>query len=43
MEEHGYDARHVLPHGSYLINLGNPAKHVTFSDNRFRVSYTMDI
>ncbi|KAF7290359.1 AP-endonuc-2 domain-containing protein [Mycena chlorophos] len=24
MLEHGYDARHVLPHGSYLINLGNP-------------------
>ncbi|KAF9040461.1 AP endonuclease [Hymenopellis radicata] len=24
LEEHGYDARHVLPHGSYLINLGNP-------------------
>nr|GAT46306.1 predicted protein [Mycena chlorophos] len=24
MLEYGYDARHVLPHGSYLINLGNP-------------------
>ncbi|CAK5279106.1 unnamed protein product [Mycena citricolor] len=24
MLEHGYDAKHVLPHGSYLINLGNP-------------------
>ncbi|KAJ7765665.1 xylose isomerase-like protein [Mycena metata] len=22
--EHGYEARHILPHGSYLINLGNP-------------------
>ncbi|KAJ7119140.1 xylose isomerase-like protein [Mycena epipterygia] len=22
--EHGYDPRHILPHGSYLINLGNP-------------------
>ncbi|WP_187759735.1 deoxyribonuclease IV [Thiospirochaeta perfilievii] len=24
MEEFGYNASHVLPHGSYLINLGNP-------------------
>ncbi|KAJ7058510.1 xylose isomerase-like protein [Mycena amicta] len=24
MAEHGYDPRHILPHGSYLINLGNP-------------------
>ncbi|KAF7291124.1 tRNA-dihydrouridine synthase 1 [Mycena indigotica] len=24
MKEYGYDPRHVLPHGSYLINLGNP-------------------
>ncbi|KAF7359042.1 AP-endonuc-2 domain-containing protein [Mycena sanguinolenta] len=22
--EHGYDPLHILPHGSYLINLGNP-------------------
>ncbi|KAF7353908.1 AP-endonuc-2 domain-containing protein [Mycena venus] len=22
--EHSYDPRHILPHGSYLINLGNP-------------------
>ncbi|KAF8209355.1 xylose isomerase-like protein [Mycena galopus ATCC 62051] len=22
--EHGYEPRHILPHGSYLINLGNP-------------------
>ncbi|KAJ7932783.1 AP endonuclease [Mycena leptocephala] len=22
--EHEYDPRHILPHGSYLINLGNP-------------------
>lgn len=24
MRAHGYDAAHVLPHGSYLLNLGNP-------------------
>ncbi|KAJ7490901.1 xylose isomerase-like protein [Mycena latifolia] len=24
MAKHGYDPRHILPHGSYLINLGNP-------------------
>ncbi|KAF9242073.1 xylose isomerase-like protein, partial [Melanogaster broomeanus] len=24
MNEFGYDPKHVLPHGSYLINLGNP-------------------
>ncbi|KIK73031.1 hypothetical protein PAXRUDRAFT_21305 [Paxillus rubicundulus Ve08.2h10] len=24
MNEFGYDSKHVLPHGSYLINLGNP-------------------
>ena len=23
-EEYGYDARHILPHDSYLINLGHP-------------------
>jgi AP endonuclease-1 len=28
MEEFGYTASHVLPHGSYLINLGNPDKRV---------------
>ncbi|RUS30216.1 xylose isomerase-like protein [Jimgerdemannia flammicorona] len=26
MIEHGYGARAVLPHGSYLVNLGNPDK-----------------
>ena len=24
LAEHAYDAKHILPHGSYLINLGNP-------------------
>ncbi|THG96299.1 hypothetical protein EW026_g5510 [Hermanssonia centrifuga] len=24
MLEFGYDAKHVLPHGNYLVNLGNP-------------------
>ncbi|KIJ16658.1 hypothetical protein PAXINDRAFT_98484 [Paxillus involutus ATCC 200175] len=24
MNEFGYDSKHILPHGSYLINLGNP-------------------
>ncbi|KAF6747626.1 hypothetical protein DFP72DRAFT_1050026 [Ephemerocybe angulata] len=24
MKEYGYDPKHVLPHGNYLINLGNP-------------------
>ncbi|KAF7313181.1 AP-endonuc-2 domain-containing protein [Mycena kentingensis (nom. inval.)] len=24
MAEYGYDPAHILPHGSYLINLGNP-------------------
>ncbi|KZS91029.1 AP endonuclease [Sistotremastrum niveocremeum HHB9708] len=24
MKEFGYESRHVIPHGSYLINLGNP-------------------
>ncbi|KIY69167.1 AP endonuclease [Cylindrobasidium torrendii FP15055 ss-10] len=24
MDKHGYDPKHVLPHGSYLINMGNP-------------------
>lgn len=22
--EHNYQSKHILPHGSYLINLGNP-------------------
>ncbi|KIM22190.1 hypothetical protein M408DRAFT_333026 [Serendipita vermifera MAFF 305830] len=26
METFGYDMKHVLPHGSYLVNLGNPDK-----------------
>lgn len=25
-QEYGYDAKHILPHDSYLINLGNPDK-----------------
>lgn len=25
-EEYGYEAKHILPHDSYLINLGNPEK-----------------
>ena len=24
MNEFGYDPKHVLPHGSYLVNLANP-------------------
>ncbi|KAF6742669.1 xylose isomerase-like protein [Ephemerocybe angulata] len=24
MKEYGYESKHVLPHGNYLINLGNP-------------------
>ena len=28
MKQHGYAANMVLPHGSYLINLGNPDKFV---------------
>ncbi|TRM62580.1 xylose isomerase-like protein [Schizophyllum amplum] len=24
IREHGYDPKHILPHGSYLVNLGNP-------------------
>ncbi|KAJ7580740.1 xylose isomerase-like protein, partial [Mycena floridula] len=24
MVEYGYEAKHVLPHGNYLVNLGNP-------------------
>ncbi|KAF5319096.1 hypothetical protein D9611_014086 [Ephemerocybe angulata] len=24
MKEYGYDPKHVLPHGNYLVNLGNP-------------------
>lgn len=31
LTEHGYDPRHILPHGSYLINLGNPDASVSFS------------
>ena len=27
MDTFGYDYRHVLPHGSYLVNLGNPDKY----------------
>ena len=26
MESLGYDRKHVLPHGNYLVNLGNPDK-----------------
>ena len=26
MKEFGYDAKHVLPHGNYLINLGSPVE-----------------
>ncbi|KAG8847652.1 hypothetical protein FRB91_011547 [Serendipita sp. 411] len=26
MDTFGYDLKHVLPHGSYLVNLGNPDK-----------------
>jgi endonuclease IV len=28
MQEFGYSNGAVLPHGSYLINLGNPDEHV---------------
>jgi len=28
MKEYGYAPRYILPHGSYLINLGNPDKFV---------------
>lgn len=28
MKQHGYASHMVLPHGSYLINLGNPDKFV---------------
>lgn len=28
MEAFGYNYKHVLPHGSYLINLGNPDAYV---------------
>jgi AP endonuclease-1 len=28
MESFGYEPKYVLPHGSYLINLGNPDKWV---------------
>lgn len=28
MAQHQYDPKHVLPHGSYLINLGNPDVYV---------------
>lgn len=28
MKEFGYDPKYILPHGSYLINLGNPDTYV---------------
>lgn len=28
MKTFGYSASHILPHGSYLINLGNPDGYV---------------
>ena len=28
MKQHGYASHMVLPHGNYLINLGNPDKFV---------------
>lgn len=30
MQQYGYENRMVLPHGSYLINLGNPDPYVQF-------------
>ena len=33
MENFGYDLKHVLPHGSYLVNLGNPDKYVFYDVN----------
>jgi hypothetical protein len=31
MKDLDYDPKHVLPHGSYLINLGNPDRYVVQS------------
>jgi AP endonuclease-1 len=28
LKEFGYDPAHILPHGSYLVNLGNPDAYV---------------
>jgi AP endonuclease 1 len=33
MESFGYDYKQILPHGSYLVNLGNPDKYVSSQQN----------
>lgn len=33
-QEYGYDAKHILPHDSYLINLGNPDKEALEKSRR---------
>lgn len=38
MNEHKYSPDVVLPHGSYLINLGNPEKYVPFPISQFTAS-----
>ena len=32
MKDFGYSPKHVLPHGSYLVNLGNPDRYVRSPD-----------
>ena len=34
MKTFGYSASHILPHGSYLINLGNPDEYVPYHHQR---------
>lgn len=31
METFGYDYNHIIPHGSYLVNLANPDKYGVIS------------
>ena len=34
-QEYGFSAKHILPHDSYLINLGNPTEDIQKSRNAF--------
>ena len=38
--EFGYSADHILPHGSYLMNMGNPDKYVDSPQKHTRIHVT---
>lgn len=36
LREFGYEPKHVLPHGNYLVNLGNPDAYVSIRRSSVR-------